>query len=166
MTVGATRLPLLVTCSSTASPVRRAATTAPAAIYEKGLFHGQQSSFWVNPGQETSLRINKALSLRALNSEHETEGSREVVYIGRNDYHKTLVQGAVKVTNHRGVKVRMVIRRRFSGELMEADGSPKASLLEEGVYSLNPRRELVWDLVLEAGKEIELCYKYSVLVDR
>ena len=57
-----------------------------------------------------------------------------------------------------------MIRRRFSGDLLEADGDPETSLREEGVYSVNPRNELVWNLTLEPGKERTLKYHYEVLV--
>jgi hypothetical protein len=58
----------------------------------------------------------------------------------------------------------LVIRRRFSGELLSADGSPKQSLREEGVYSVNKRYELLWRFPLKPGEEKKLAYQYSVLV--
>ena len=38
-------------------------------------------------------------------------------------------------------------------DLVEAEGGPKASLREEGVYSVNRRNELVWAVPLKAGEE-------------
>ena len=57
-----------------------------------------------------------------------------------------------------------MIRRRFSGELVSADQSPKQTLLEEGVYSINKRNELLWTLTLKPGEETKLTYTYTVLV--
>ena len=57
-----------------------------------------------------------------------------------------------------------MIRRRFSGELVKADGDPKVTLREEGVYSVNKRNEMVWTLALKGGEEKRLKYTYTVLV--
>ena len=57
-----------------------------------------------------------------------------------------------------------MIRRRFSGELLEADGKPECVLREEGVYSVNKRNELTWTITLKPGKETTLSYRYTVLV--
>ena len=58
----------------------------------------------------------------------------------------------------------MVVRRRFSGELVQAEGTPKSSLLAEGVHSINRRNEMVWTLPLKSGEEVKLKYTYTVLV--
>ena len=60
--------------------------------------------------------------------------------------------------------INLVIRRRFSGELLRADGEPKSTLREEGVYSVNKRNELLWTLTLKPGEERKLTYRYTVLV--
>ena len=54
--------------------------------------------------------------------------------------------------------------RRFSGELVSAEGEPKSALREEGVYSVNKRNELFWNLTLKPGEERKLKYRSSVLV--
>ncbi len=68
------------------------------------------------------------------------------------------------VSNNRKESISMVIRRRFSGELMQAEGAPKSSLLAEGVYSINKRNELLWNMSLKGGEEVKLKYSYTVLV--
>ena len=65
---------------------------------------------------------------------------------------------------HRNEAINLVIRRRFSGELLRADGEPKSTLREEGVYSVNKRNELLWTLTLKPGEERKLTYRYTVLV--
>jgi hypothetical protein len=66
--------------------------------------------------------------------------------------------------NHRNEAIALVIRRRFSGDLLEGSGSPKCTLLEEGAYAVNRRQELVWALRLGPGEEQSLVYTYHVLV--
>jgi len=142
-------------------------TTGPATVTAGGHFNGQRMSYWVNAGEETILRVEKALSIRTRATENESqkEGSaRDLVWVGGRQYRKTTVEGEVAVSNHRKEDVSMVIRRRFSGELIQAEGAPKSSLLTEGVYSINRRNELVWTLPLKSGEEVKLKYSYSVLV--
>jgi hypothetical protein len=141
-------------------------TTAPAMVVGKDRFLGQRLSFWVNPGEQTSLHVTKALSLRTRSVEHEEQkaDNREIVWVGGHDYRKVTVKGELAVTNHRQEAVTVLIRRRFSGELLAADESPKSALLEEGVYSVNKRNELTWTLKLKPGEAKTLTYRYAVLV--
>ncbi|MDP6506999.1 MAG: hypothetical protein QF886_25460, partial [Planctomycetota bacterium] len=74
------------------------------------------------------------------------------------------VKGELAVNNHRNEPVTLVIRRRFSGELLNADGNPKTILREEGIYSVNKRNELVWSVELQPGKELKYVYRYEVIV--
>ena len=148
------------------NPFKFPMTTAPAMVVSGEHFNGQQMSYWVNAGEETSLRITKALSIRTRNIEHEEEGARNEVFVGGGRYVKTSVAAELSVSNHRKEDVTLVIRRRFSGELISADGEPKKSLLEEGVYSVNTRNELTWTLILKSGEEKTLKYRYSLLTPR
>ncbi len=145
------------------NPFKFPMTTAPAMVVSGDHFNGQRMSCWVNTGEETIIQVNHALSIRTSNSEHEIPGAREEVWVGNTQYHKVLVNGELKINNHRKEDVKVVIRRKFSGELISADGEPKKGLLEDGVYAINPRNELVWTITLKSGEEKALAYKYSVL---
>jgi hypothetical protein len=61
-------------------------TTAPAMIVAKGRFNGQQMSYWVNLGEETTLHITKALSIRTRSVEQAVAGEREIVWVGGEEY--------------------------------------------------------------------------------
>jgi hypothetical protein len=141
-------------------------TTAPAMITAEDRFNGQCMSYWANAGEQTILHVTKALSVRTRAFEQEEPGERRIVYIAGNDYQKTTVKGELIASNHRKEEISLVIRRRFSGELVNADDSPKCTLREEGAYSVNKRNELVWSLTLKPGDEKKLTYRYTVLVDR
>jgi hypothetical protein len=140
-------------------------TTAPAMIVADRKFNGQCMSYWANSGERTVLHVTKALSIRTLTSEQEEKGKRETVYVGGDDYRKTTVKGTLSISNHRKEKITMVIRRRFSGELLNADRKPECELREEGVYSVNQRNELTWQIELKPGEEVKLQYQYAVLVN-
>jgi hypothetical protein len=142
-------------------------TTGPAMVTADGKFNGQRTSYYVNAGEETVLRITKALSIRTRNVEQEEvdkNGDRDLVYVGGNRYRKSLIAGEIAVSNHRKENVKLLIRRRFSGDLQSADGAPKSFLREEGIWSVNRRNELTWTLPLAGGEEKRLQYRYSVLV--
>ena len=139
-------------------------TTGPAMIVTNSHFNGQCTSPWVNRGEETTLRITKALSVRTNSTEQEEPGEREIVEIGGRRYRNPIVKGDLLACNHRKEKITLIIRRRFSGKLIAADGSPENVLREEGVYSVNPRHELTWTITLKPGEERTLEYRYSVLV--
>jgi hypothetical protein len=152
------------------NPLEFPMTTAPAMVVAKGRFNGQRLSTWVNAGEETILHVTKALSVRTRSIEQEEQrkngdDERQVVYIGGRRFRRTTVQGELAVSNHRKEAITLVVRRRFSGELLGSEGSPKLNLREEGVYSVNKRNELIWNFPLKSGEERKLSYRYSVLVN-
>ncbi|NLF32387.1 MAG: DUF4139 domain-containing protein, partial [Planctomycetes bacterium] len=147
------------------NPFAMPMTTAAATMVAGGRFLGQQMSMWVNPGQRTSLRITKALSITARHGEQENaDDPRDYILLGGKRFRQIAVQGTVELTNRRDRPVTMVIRRRFSGQLQTADAEPELTLLEGGVYSVNQRNELTWEIDL-APKEVRtLTYRYQVYV--
>lgn len=151
------------------NPLSYPMTTGPVMVTANGAFNGQRTTYWVNAGEETILHVGKALSVRTRSLEHEqlqNDGGkgRDLIWVGGKQFRKSVVEGEIDASNHRKETVPMVIRRRFSGELIQAEGTPSSSLREEGVYSINKRNELVWKLPLKAGEERKLKYSYSVLV--
>ena len=151
------------------NPFKFPMTTGPATVTAAGRFNGQRTSYWVNAGEETVLHVNKALSVRTRAIEHEEQkkdggDNRDFIWIGGRQFRRSTVEGELSVGNHRNEAINLVIRRRFSGELLRADGEPKSTLREEGVYSVNKRNELLWTLTLKPGEERKLTYRYTVLV--
>jgi hypothetical protein len=150
------------------NPLPFAMTTGPAMVTANGTFNGQRTTYFVNAGEETVMHVGKALSVRTRSLENEViakkGGDRDLIWIGGRQFRKSVVEGELTVCNHRKESIPMVIRRQFSGELNEAEGSPRSSLREEGVYSINKRFDLVWSLSLKPGEEKTLKYSYSVLV--
>ncbi len=148
------------------NPLKFPMTTGPAMVIADGKFNGQRTSYWVNAGEEMVLRVDKALSVRTYTTENEDpkEPNRDAIWLGGRQYRKTTVEGEITVNNHRKETIELIVRRRFSGELITADGNPKASLREEGAYSVNKRNELFWTIPLKAGEERKMKYRYSVLV--
>ena len=133
-------------------------------ILNNDRFGGQHTLKWVAPAEETSLRINKALSIRTRAVEVEEAGEREVIRNAGRTYRRPIVNGELFIVNHREEAVQLRVRRQFSGELVTADADPTTTLREEGVYSVNPRHELTWNITLAPGERRTLKYVYTVLV--
>lgn len=147
------------------NPFKFPMTTAAAAFVRDGKFIGETVSYWVNPGEETLLNTSKALSVSTRSTENELPGEREKLVIFGRRFQKSKVAGKLVLKNYRKTPVKVMIKRRFSGELLAADDNPTCQLREEGVYSVNQRNDLVWELTVEPGKEKEIDYSYEVLVD-
>ena len=75
------------------NPLAFPMTTGPATVTANGQFNGQRTSYWVNAGEETVLRVEKALSVRTRATENEQSpkdgGSRDLIWIGGRQYRKT-----------------------------------------------------------------------------
>src|SRR5207302_689668 len=73
------------------NPLSFPMTTAPATVTADGQFNGQRTSYWVNAGEETILRVEKALSVRTRATETEKldkdgGSSRDLIWIGGRQY--------------------------------------------------------------------------------
>ena len=146
------------------NPLSFPMTTGPAMVTSDGRFRGQQQSAWVNVGERTTLPVNRALSVRTLSTEVEKADERNHLRIGGHNYREVSVRGELLICNHRGEPVTMVVRRQFSGEKTAASDAPVERKREEGVYSVNPRNELEWTVILQPGEQKTLTYEYKVLV--
>ncbi len=147
-----------------ANPFRFPMTTGPASFLSGDRFDGQQTATWASPGESTSVRINKALGVRTRHAEWEEPASRETLNLGGRNYRRAIAQGEISANNHRKQPISLLIRRRFSGELLSSEGSPEKKLSEEGIDSVNKRNELLWKLKVDPGGSKTLTYRYSVLV--
>lgn len=147
-----------------ANPLPFPMTTAPATMVEKGLFRGQSLVKWTGQGQQAGIRITKALSIGTQYSENEEENQRENLSIGGSNYRRSKVKATLTLRNSRDKAAAMLITKQFSGEMIEASDKPQSRLRTEGVGSVNPRRELAWNLDLAPGEEKIITFRYSVLV--
>ena len=155
------------------NPLESPITTAPIEIVDGGKLLGQTTIKWVNPGEETLVRITKALTVSGIRTETESDAksgnqssikNREIISYAGDNYRKSTVDGEIKLHNFRTYETKVIAKLQYSGEFIEAEGEPKSKLLESGVYSVNPRRELTWEITLKPGEELMLTYKYTVMV--
>jgi hypothetical protein len=141
-------------------------TTAPIMVMDGDRFAGQRTVYWTNPNDRCTVPVTKALSIHVSHGEfEEAETRRSASRFNRNGNLVT-VRGEVELYNHRAAPIEMVVRRPFSGDLIEADESPRVRLLTEGIRAFNPRHELTWTLPLQPGEKRTLTYRYDVFVVR
>ncbi|HOO56440.1 MAG TPA: hypothetical protein PLN69_06435 [bacterium] len=146
-----------------ANPFDFPMTTAPLSIYRNGMFYGQTITYWAAPGQEIAAKVTKALNIRVLHSEQEIDIKRDAEKRYGYTYQKGRVEGKVYVRNNRNESEHLIIRRRFSGNLISTQGEPEKTLLPAGVWHLNQHSQLLWDIELKPGEEKTIVYEYEVL---
>ncbi|HMO34971.1 MAG TPA: hypothetical protein PKA06_02910 [Gemmatales bacterium] len=129
-------------------------TTAPALVITGGNFSGQRQVLWTNQGEMTTPRVNKALSIRARHVEHQPHTNGQPT-----------PDRDIRLCNHRSTPAKLLIKRQFSGTLIQADENPKIDLREEGAWTPNTRNELLWTIPLTPGQEKTIKYRYRALVD-
>ena len=145
-------------------------TSAPAMVMTGSNFSGQGEVLWTNKNEEATLRVNKALSIRAQHVESENQVAepanvdRDVVNVGGLRFRKATVNGELRLRNNRPMDTKMIIKRKFSGDDVKGDDSPIIALSEEGVWTVNKRNELQWTLVLKPAEERTVKFQYAVLV--
>jgi hypothetical protein len=140
-------------------------TTAPAVILTAQGFAGQRTATWTAPGEQATLHITKSLNVRTEHQESEEPGDRASRTIHGYSYSQARVKGELLLCNHRNRDLTLVIKRRFTGELVDAHEKPAQRLLtDEGLLSVNRRTELTWTLTLKPGEERRVGYRYTVLV--
>ncbi len=153
------------------NPLPGAMTSGPIEIVDGDKILGQAESSWVNPGQSTTVKITKALTVTGTNVEYElpitdspNADQRRRVWIAGYNYRNPDVMGELTLKNYRKAPAKLLIRLQFSGKFLSADAEPVVSHLERGVYSVNPRIELKWEIELKPGEERKLNYRYSVFI--
>lgn len=139
-------------------------TTGPASFFANGRFLGQSMSFWTDPGERVIVRITKALKVRVAHVEQEQERSGETMLHWGSKYRRSTVRATMKIVNHKGEDVRLVIGRKMSGELLKAEGDPRKSARSTGVYAVNREQELTWEVTLKPGERKTITYEYVVLI--
>lgn len=158
-------------------------TAASVEICDGDSVLAQSSCEWVNPDEETILSIARAQTVSGTVVEYEINDPESLkqpsgvttsvqkssnqsafVWIAGVRYRHPEVAGSLTLKNFRSRDAVFLIKLRYSGELLSAEGDPENEVIERSVYSVNKRNELTWTLTLKPGEERTLAYKYSLLV--
>lgn len=131
-----------------ANPFRFPMTTGTAITLAGGDFRSQTTSYWMNPGQQATLRTGKALTLKTEVTEAEDESARKAVPIGSDSWLQRKIQTTLRMQNFRDHPAKVIVRAEYRGEFVSADGTPEKRMRVEKEHKMNLPRELEWTVVL------------------
>lgn len=141
-------------------------TTAPGETVKNGVILGQDTVSYTPAGGEGTLRITRAVGIKADQIELETGRKREATRLYGYSYDLITVRGELSVTNAQDKPVKLEITKMLSGEVKSADPEAKREKLAKGLRRMNGLMKLTWTIDLAAGAEKELSYVYEVYVRR
>ncbi len=141
-----------------ANPFGFPMTTAPVEISEGGRVLGQSKTCWTNPGEETSVKITKALTVSVEYTE-SLSGMDGVKHWGGHDWRKENVKGSFSMTNYRAEPVTVRVKKTISGEVVSA---PAAKVHDRPAQHANPNLEhdMIWEFVLAPGEDKVFTVEY------
>jgi hypothetical protein len=141
-------------------------TTGPATIFKAGEIMGQDSLLYTSVGAESTVKMNKALDVRA--EDFEEEIARVVLEqpIRGSWYDVVTLKGTLSITNRKGEAVELKITKELTGEMVSSDGNPKVRTITRGLRAVNPRQMLEWTVRIPAGESRTITYTYKVHLAR
>ena len=150
-------------------------TTAPMEIVEEGRILGQNICAWTNPGDETIVKVTKALSVKGVYEERgdgkavsekiSSLGADERFVFDGDHYRKEIVTATMKLANFRKDAAKLRVKKTFSGELVESDVKPtRCHDLPPEDSRVNSVHELTWEFELKAGESRDVSFTYWLWV--
>jgi hypothetical protein len=141
-------------------------TTAPAEIVSTGLILGQDILNYTPAQGKTVLRITKAVSIKAEQSELETTRNRDALQLYTGHFDLVTIEGKLLVTNFQPKAVTVEITKTLSGEVKSSQPEAKIESMAKGLLRMNGIRKLNWTIELKLGEQKQLGYTYDVYVRR
>ena len=141
-------------------------TTAPAETVKEGLILGQDTLKYTPAQGETTLRITRAMSVKAEQLELETERKRDAAQLYGRHYDLITVEGKLSVTNFQPKAITLEITKTLSGEVKSSQPKVKIEKQARGLRQMNAVLKLTWTIQLKPGEQKQLGYTYEVYVRR
>jgi hypothetical protein len=157
-------------------------TTAPAMILRQGRVIAQGMMTYTAVGASSDLELTAAVDIAVEKLDKETERIPDAVKWDNNAYARSNLTGTISLTNRRSDTVSLEIRRSILGQIDNAsrEGSIEHLGRHEGGwmdpdslpfwwswynwpywwYHFNAVGRVSWECEIEAGKTIELEYKW------
>ncbi len=138
-------------------------TTAPAVTMKNGRILGQDTLHFTPHRGTSDLRITRAVSVQAEQTENEVDRQRNAATFYRRSYDLVVLQGELAVTNYKDKPIQLEITKTISGEVQEVEGDFDITKLAQGLQSVNPQSQIKWNVEVKPGKEnaVKLTYKYQ-----
>lgn len=139
-------------------------TTGPILTVKNGEVLGQDLLKYTSPGSEATVKVTKALDIRAENLDEEISRERGALRIRDNVvFDRVKVKGTIQITNGKDKAVQMLVKRAAMGEVTEPGGAAVVKT-PAGLRQVNPTSELTWKPTLKAGEKLVLTYQIQIYV--
>ena len=141
-------------------------TTAPGETVKNGVILGQDTLRYTPPKAESTLRITRAVGVKAEQREFETDRKREAAHMYGYSYDLITVRGDLSIANFQDKAVDLEITKSLSGEVKSSDPGARVEKLAAGLRRMNGLRKLTWTLQLNPGEKKDVSYVYEVYIRR
>jgi hypothetical protein len=139
-------------------------TTAPAMTMQGGQILGQDVMHYTSTGGKSTVRITKAVDIKAERAEFETERTRNAANFYGYSYDLVEVHGKLKATNFKDKPVTLTITKELSGEVLRSTPAAKVDQTAKRLKKVNPKSVLTWEIPIKARDKVEIEYSYKVYV--
>ena len=141
-------------------------TTAPGETVKNGVILGQDTLRYTPPQAESTLKITRAVGVKAEQREFETDRKREAARMYGYSYDLITVRGELSIANFQDKTVDLEIVKNLSGEVKSTDPGAKVDKLAAGLRRMNGLLKLTWTIQLNPGQKKDVSYAYEVYVRR
>lgn len=141
-------------------------TTAPAETVKEGLILGQDILKYTPQKGKATLRITKAVSVKAEQTELEIARKREAERFYGDYFDLITVDGKLSVRNFQQKAITLEITKTLSGEVKASEPRAAVEKQARGLRRMNGIVNLTWTVELGPGERKDLSYKYEVYVRR
>ena len=141
-------------------------TTAPAQILKEDLILGQDTLKYTPVQGETTVRITRAVSVKAEQVEFEIDRKRDALRMYGDHFDLITVQGKLSVTNFLPKPITLEITKTLSGETKSSQPEAKIEKLARGLRRVNTTAKLTWTIELKTDEHKGIGYTYDVYVRR
>src|SRR5206468_3006388 len=115
-------------------------------------------------GGHGTLRITKALDIRAEAAETEADRKRNAATFYGYAYDLVEVRGRMSVTSYRDAEVSLEATKEVSGEVVSSTPPAKVEATARGLRAINQNNVLTWNLPLKARGKLRIEYRYRILL--
>jgi hypothetical protein len=141
-------------------------TTAIATIVKNGEVMGQDTLPYTSAGGEVTVKMSKALDVRAESTEEEVARQRNALEVERVSYDLVTVRGTIRIKNFKSEEIKLEVRKFLMGFDVQADNAGKITALATALRAVNPQQKIEWALTVKPGEEKTLTYSFKVYITR
>ena len=139
-------------------------TTAPAIVIHGNRPIAQEMLSYTPQGAAGLLRLTLASDIHVQRDETEIERIKAAVRSGGSNFDAITVEGTLTIHNYKKTDAPMHIIRNIVGEVLSSTNNGKSKKTVASIQSVNPNSVIDWELVVRAGEEISIKYRYKILV--